>query len=147
MDLQANPRTAQQVAAHEQPIRSVRFIDVPNANQPMVVTGSWDKSIKYWDMRSPSPAATLPTQERVYAMDVREKLLVVGTADRYVDIVNLNEPTKIYKALQSPLKWQTRVISCFTDATGYAMGSIEGRCAIQYVEDKDQKYGSPPSIH
>jgi len=33
--------------------------------------------------------------------------------------------------------WQTRVVSCFKDASGFAVGSIEGRCAIQYVEDKD----------
>ncbi len=33
----------------------------------------------------------------------------------------------------SPLKWQTRVISCFPNSTGFAMGSVEGRVAIQYV--------------
>lgn len=33
----------------------------------------------------------------------------------------------------SPLKWQTRVISCFPSGTGFAMGSVEGRVAIQYV--------------
>ena len=138
LDLQAGGVAAQQVAAHDQAIKCVRFIEAPNSNQPMIVTGSWDKTVKYWDLRSPNPVATLPTQDRVYSLDVREKLLVIGTADRYVDIVNLNEPTKIYKALQSPLKWQTRVVSCFTDASGYAMGSIEGRCAIQYIEEKDQ---------
>jgi len=41
------------------------------------------------------------------------------------------------KTIPSPLKWQTRVVSCFTDASGFAVGSIEGRCAIQYVEEKD----------
>lgn len=37
----------------------------------------------------------------------------------------------------SPLKWQTRTVSCFTDSKGYAIGSIEGRVGIQYVEEKD----------
>jgi mRNA export factor len=134
---------AQQVAQHDQPIRMVRFLEAPQSNAPMVVTGAWDKTVRYWDLRSSTPAATLPTQDRVYAMDVREKLLVVGTADRYINIINLAEPTKIYKTLQSPLKWQTRAVTCFADstgfATGYAIGSIEGRCAIQYVEEKDHK--------
>lgn len=103
----------------------------------MLVTGSWDKTVKYWDMRQQNPAATVNCQERVYAMDVKNKLLVIGTADRYIDIVNLDQPDKFYKTLQSPLKYQTRVISCFTDAMGFAVGSIEGRCAIQYVEEKD----------
>ena len=103
----------------------------------MLVTGSWDKTIKYWDLRSSTPVGSVQCQERVYTMDVRNSLLVVGTADRYINVVNLADPMKFYKTLQSPLKWQTRVVSCFTDSSGFAIGSIEGRCAIQYVEDKD----------
>jgi mRNA export factor len=139
LDLSANGAAAAQVAAHDQPIRCVRFIDTPGSAQQMLVTGSWDKTIKYWDLRQSTPVATVQCQERVYTMDVKDKLLVVGTADRYINIINLSEPTKFYKTIQSPLKWQTRVVSCFTDATGFAVGSIEGRCAIQYVEEKDSK--------
>lgn len=140
IDLGAGSNTSTQVAAHDQPIRSVRFFDHPNANEQMLVTGSWDKTIKFWDLRSSQPVGTVTCQERVYTMDVKGKLLVVGTADRYINVINLSEPTKFYKTLQSPLKWQTRVVSCFTDSMGFAVGSIEGRCAIQYVEDKDSKY-------
>ncbi len=105
----------------------------------MVATGSWDKTVKYWDLRQQQPAATVQVQERVYTMDVKDNLLVVGTADRYINVINLKEPTKLYKTIQSPLKWQTRVVSCFADSAGFAIGSIEGRCAIQYVEDKDSR--------
>lgn len=141
LDLGSGATVAQQVAAHDQPIRCVRFFDAPNTNAQMLVTGSWDKTIKYWDLRQSTAVATVQCQERVYTLDVKNKLLVVGTADRYINVINLNEPTKFYKTLQSPLKWQTRVVSCFTDASGFAVGSIEGRCAIQYVEDKDARYG------
>ena len=115
-----------------------RFIDAPGSASPMLVTGSWDKTVKYWDLRQSSPVATLNCQERVYTLDVRDKLMVIGTADRYINIVNLSEPTKFYKSMQSPLKWQPRTVSCFADSSGFAVGSIEGRCAIQYVEEKDQ---------
>jgi mRNA export factor len=74
--------------------------------------------------------------ERAYAMDTKDSLLVVGTADRHVAIFNLTNPTAIYKSLQSPLKYQTRVVSCFATGNGFAVGSVEGRCAIQYVDDK-----------
>ena len=128
-----------QVAAHDAPIRCCEMISNPgNTSQPLLVTGSWDKSVKYWDLRQQQPIGTLECQERIYTMDSRNKLLVIGTADRYINIVNLDQPTKFYKTIQSPLKWQTRSIGCFTDATGFAVGSIEGRCAIQYVEEKDQ---------
>ncbi|ROT35486.1 Poly(A)+ RNA export protein [Sodiomyces alkalinus F11] len=123
------------IGEHDQPVRTVRFFEA--GGNPMVVSGSWDKTVKYWDMRSPTAVATVQCQERVYTMDVKNDLLVIGTADRYINIINLKNPTTFYKTLQSPLKWQTRVVSCFADASGFAIGSIEGRCAIQYVEDKD----------
>lgn len=135
LDLGSNSTTAQQVAAHDQPIRCVESIQVQGNH--MLVTGGWDKMIKYWDLRQQTPAATLECQDRIYTMSVRDQMLVVGTAERWINVISLNEPQKFYKQIQSPLKWQTRTVSCFTDATGYAVGSIEGRCAIQYVEDKD----------
>ncbi|KAL8746738.1 MAG: hypothetical protein Q9190_001296 [Brigantiaea leucoxantha] len=138
MDLgSGNTTTAQQVAAHDAPVRCARFVDVPNQAGQMLVTGSWDKTIKYWDLRQSTPVASVQCQERVYSMDVVNTLLVVATADRYIDIINLSEPGKFYKTMQSPLKWQTRVVTCFNDGSGFAVGSIEGRCAIQYVEEKD----------
>lgn len=135
IDLPSNSMVPQQVAVHDQPIRCCCFTTIQNA--PILITGSWDRTVKYWDLRQATPVATLQCQERIYTMDVKNKLLVIGTADRYIDIVNLDSPDKFYKTIQSPLKFQTRVVSCFTDATGFAVGSIEGRCAIQYVEEKD----------
>ena len=129
--------TPQQVAAHDAPIKCARFVEVPNAAGPVLMTGSWDKTVRYWDLRAQQAVATLQCQDRVYSVDSKRALLVVATADRYINIVNLAEPQKIFKTLQSPLKWQTRVVSCFTDAQGYGIGSIEGRCAMQYVDDKD----------
>lgn len=139
LDLNNPTGPSQQVAVHDAPIRCVRFVDVPNQQSQFLVTGSWDKTVKYWDLRSDKPVASLQCQERIYSMDTKDKLLVIGTADRYINIVNLDKPTEFYKTLQSPLKWQTRVVSCFADATGIAVGSIEGRCAIQYVEDKNKE--------
>ncbi|KAL0639630.1 RNA export factor gle2 [Maublancomyces gigas] len=132
-DLQSG--TSTQVAVHDQPIRAVRFIQPPNAAE-MLVTGSWDKTLKYWDLRQQAPAAVLQLQERVYTLDVAQSLMVVGLAEKQIEIVNLANPTAVFKTIPSPLKWQTRVVSCFPDASGFAVGSIEGRCAIQYVDDK-----------
>jgi len=105
----------------------------------MIVSGSWDKTVKYWDMRQQTAVGTVACQDRVYTMDVKNNLCIVGTADRYINVINLEQPTKFYKTIQSPLKWQTRVVTCFADGAGFAIGSIEGRCAMQYVEEKDAK--------
>ena len=128
-----------QVAIHDAPIRCCQVVEVPGSQGPILVTGSWDKKVKYWDLRQSTPVATIDCQDRVYAMDSRNKLLVVGTADRYLNIIDLSQPQKFYKTVQSPLKWQTRCVSTFIDATGFAIGSTEGRCAIHYVEDKEQQ--------
>lgn len=128
---------AQQVAAADEPIKSVRFCTPPGSSE-MLITGSWDKKIRYWDLRTPNPVATVQLPERVYSMDVSQGLLVVGCAERHIQIFNLTNPTTVYKTAQSPLKWQTRIVKCFPDATGYVVGSVEGRCAIQHVEDKQQ---------
>ena len=39
----------QQVAAHDMPIKSVKFINV-NGTEALA-TASWDKTLKYWDLR------------------------------------------------------------------------------------------------
>ncbi|KIY72387.1 Poly(A)+ RNA export protein [Cylindrobasidium torrendii FP15055 ss-10] len=126
-----------QVAQHDAPIKSVKWVDAPGMG--ILATGSWDKTIKYWDLRAPAPIASVTLPERCYTFDVQYPLMVVGTAERHIQIFNLTNPTTPYKTIQSPLKWQTRVASCFTASPnqGFAVGSIEGRVAIQYVEDKD----------
>ncbi|KAK5171214.1 RNA export factor gle2 [Saxophila tyrrhenica] len=137
LDIASGSTQPQQVAAHDQPVRCVESITVNGS--PMLITGGWDKMVKYWDLRQQQPAASIECKERIYSMDVRgNEMLVVGTAERWIQVIDLKNPGTFYKAIQSPLKFQTRVVSTFTDGTGYAVGSIEGRCAIQYVDDKDQ---------
>ncbi|CAO3590431.1 unnamed protein product [Absidia cylindrospora] len=124
-----------QIAAHDEAIKSMTFLD---QGQQILATGSWDKTVKYWDLRSPQPIGTVALPERVYCMDSRQQLMVVGTADRHVVLFDLNNPTTIFKQTVSPLKWQTRTVSCFIDGSGYAIGSIEGRVGIQHLNEKDQ---------
>jgi mRNA export factor len=93
--------------------------------------------MKYWDMRQPTAVATIQCQDKVYAMDVKDRLLVVATADSIISEVDLDQPDKFRKSISSPLKHQIRAISIFKDANGYTVGGIEGRCAFQYSYTKD----------
>ncbi|OBZ72465.1 Poly(A)+ RNA export protein [Grifola frondosa] len=125
----------QQVAQHDAPIRVVKWIESPQGN--VLVSGSWDKTLKYWDLRTPNAVATVQLPERCYALDVQYPLMVVGTAERHIQVFSLTNPTTAFKSIQSPLKRQTRAISCFHTGGRYAIGSIEGRIAIQYIDEKD----------
>ncbi|CUS13173.1 unnamed protein product [Tuber aestivum] len=126
-----------QVAAHDDPIRSVRWFTLPGANAQMVITGSWDKTIKYWDLRQQRPAGSVELLERVYTMDVSRDLLAVGTAERHIQVINLKNPGTVFQSRISPLKWQTRVVTCFPDASGVAIGGIEGKCGFVYLDAKN----------
>jgi len=147
---------------HDAPIKTIFFID----ELQMLCTGSWDGSLRYWDLRQSTPAAVVQMPERVYCMDVLFPLAVVATAERKVLIYNLNNPKVEYKVsspslpppcksslnhslfptqkLDSPLKYQSRSLACFPDKKGFALGSIEGRVAIHHVENADASYSCPP---
>jgi mRNA export factor len=109
----------------------------------MIVTGSWDKTVKYWDLRQQTAVASVECQERVYSMDTKGDLLVIGTADRHINVIKLDNPTVFHQSIRSPLSHQTRVVSCFTTANGFAIGSIEGRCAFRFISQKDTRYLPP----
>lgn len=81
-----NSGQSSQVAAHDAPIKSLRWIDL---NGGILATGSWDKTIKYWDLRSPTPIATAPLAERCYAMDTWQNYLVCATAERKIQVFDL----------------------------------------------------------
>ena len=116
-----------QVAQHEQPVSAVRAIPEMGA----LLTASWDKSVKLWDVRSnpARPQGTVPLPDKCYAMDVQPPLAVFACADRGVVWYDLtmNAPQNHV----SPLKFQTRSVCCFADKSGYAISSIEGRLAVQ----------------
>ncbi|KAF9139553.1 Poly(A)+ RNA export protein [Linnemannia elongata] len=126
---------ATQFAKHDAPIKSLRWIDGAN----IVATGSWDKTIKYWDLRGPSPVSSVALNDRLYSMDAHGPLLVAATADRNISMFDMSNPTVPFRTMDSPLKLQTRVVSCFTTGGGFAVGSIEGRVAIQYTDIKDNQ--------
>ncbi|CAG8449358.1 3487_t:CDS:2 [Ambispora gerdemannii] len=128
---------AMQVAQHDAPIKCIKWVD--SGATSVLATGSWDKTLKYWDLRTPQPVLNVSLPERCYAMDLIFPLMVAATAERHVMIYDMRNPGTVFKQSQSPLKWQTRTVACFIAANGYAIGSIEGRVGIQYLDEKDNQ--------
>lgn len=65
-------------------------------------------------------------------MDTSGRLLVVAGAERKIQVYDIQQPDRQQGAtIDSPLKFQTRSLACFPSQDGYAMGSVEGRVAIQ----------------
>jgi mRNA export factor len=126
----------------------VRFVDIPSAaGAPVIASGSWDKTVRYWDVRNTSqPLGQLPCGERVYAMDDGgTRTLVVATASMTSHVVDLaTNPTAVLRDERSALKHQFRSVSVTPDGKVWASGSIEGRVSINAVDPKLGKYVFPP---
>ena len=128
---QAPPNgVAQQIGVHQAPVKAVGFL--PKSR--IVVSGGWDRKLNFWDTRASTPVASLDMPERVYDLDVRDNLMVVATANRQIICYDVSGTPQEHSRKESPLKFQSRSISCFPDSTGFAVGSIEGRVGIHYIQ-------------
>ena len=136
-----NSHLFSKVAAHEAPVKTCNWIKAPNYT--CLMTGSWDKTLKFWDLRQQSPILTLNLPERCYTADVEYPVAVVSTAARHLLVYQLENSPQEYKRIDSPLKYQHRCVSIFKDKkgmpSGFALGSIEGRVAIQYINPTNPK--------
>ncbi|CAI5442084.1 unnamed protein product [Caenorhabditis angaria] len=106
-----------------------------------VVTGGWDSAVKIWDTRSYGNGAASQTSvsSSVYAMDVHNNQILVGTKQRKIylfDIRNLQEPLQVR---ESPLKYQTRCVQFFPNGEAFVVSSIEGRVAVEYVDQSNDQ--------
>ncbi|TTC29621.1 Mitotic checkpoint protein BUB3 [Bagarius yarrelli] len=118
------------VGAHEAPIRCVEYC--PEVN--VMVTGSWDMSVRLWDPRTPCNAGTFTQPEKVYTLSVAGDRLIVGTAGRRVLVWDLRNMGYVQQRRESSLKYQTRCIRAFPNKQGYVLSSIEGRVAVEYLD-------------
>ncbi|XP_049850727.1 mRNA export factor-like isoform X2 [Schistocerca gregaria] len=131
--------TFTQVAKHDEPINICRVVMTSRGS--LVCTGSWDRTLKYWDTRQQQPIVTCQLKDRPYCADFLNNLAVVCTVGNTAQVYNLNDPLQVFKSVQSSLRYQVRCISCFPDSTGFAMGSIEGRVALHYIDGSTDAQG------
>lgn len=130
------PQT-QQIAEHSAPIKCIAHVP----QLPCIVTGSWDQTVKFWDMRQSSPAHQFQLPHKITAMDCRYPYLCVATSNKEVYVYNLAGGIRPLKPggapIQSQIKaFQTRCLSMFPDCSGFAIGNIEGRVAIHYIDHR-----------
>lgn len=117
---------------HDLGCKEVAF--VPKLN--ILISGGWDGKVNIWDLRSNNPVMTYRYNQKVYSMTSNGPLLVVALSDRLISYFNLAKLQQQFApeaTFESHLKFQTRKVTCFIEGDGYAIGSIEGRVAIKYI--------------
>lgn len=118
------------VGQHEEAVKCLEM----NSEMNLIMSGSWDGSVKFWDARSPNLVNTLPQLNKVYTMSQCGDKLIVGTDQRKVMIWDLRNTGVVQQKRESSLKYQTRCIKAFPNHQGYVLGSIEGRVAVEYMD-------------
>lgn len=117
-------------AAHQAAVRCI----VHQESSNVVVSGSWDCSIKVWDVRMVNPVQTYRHPDKIYAMSTAGDKLIVGTAGRHVLVWDMKNMGSVLQSRESSLKYQTRCIRAFPDNSGYVLSSIEGRVAVEFLD-------------
>nr|AAD13398.1 mitotic checkpoint control protein Bub3 [Drosophila melanogaster]AAD44035.1 mitotic checkpoint control protein [Drosophila melanogaster] len=120
------------IGAHEEPIRCVEHAEYVNG----ILTGSWDNTVKLWDMREKRCVGTFEQNNgKVYSMSVIDEKIVVATSDRKVLIWDLRKDGQLHHeagVLAQVPRPAAFVYSPTKKAT--VMSSIEGRVAVEYLD-------------
>ncbi|EPZ32913.1 budding uninhibited by benzimidazoles 3 [Rozella allomycis CSF55] len=126
------------VATHHEPIKSIEY----NELHKLLVAGSWDRTVSLNDQRTKSDTTFVNVSERVYSLDTIDNILVVASANRFVDIFDLRNCQTPMQRRESSLKHQTRCIKLFPNSEGYVISSIEGRVGVEFIDESsmNKKY-------
>mmetsp|Transcript_6495 Transcript_6495/g.14106 ORF Transcript_6495/g.14106 Transcript_6495/m.14106 type:complete len:377 (+) Transcript_6495:33-1163(+) len=133
------------------------------SNPNLIASAGWDGKFYLWDVRSSGGKAvsTLELPGKAFSMDASRDgtKVVVATSGRRMCFFDIrknalenaaddddgedkeNSIAKLLVDRESSLKFQTRCVKFFPDGVGMAVGSIEGRVAIEYLDDIDIQSG------
>jgi WD40 repeat protein len=124
-----------EIGSHDNSIRVVKVEKDSN----VIVTGGWDNAVHVWDPRSGNnPVISENVNGKVFAMDVRANTLVVGNSNREILIYDFANNMAPVSCFESPMKFQTRTMAIFGDESGVAIGSVEGRVAMEYFNELER---------
>jgi len=124
-----------QLGSHSKTIKCVEYCE----STGQIISGGWDAQLKLWDPRAQDPlAGSCELKGSIYSMSVSASRVVVATKGRHVQIYDIRKMSEPEQDRLSSLQHQLRVVSCFPDGTGYAVGSCEGRIAIEYFDPSEE---------
>eukprot|EP00419_Tripos_fusus_P001140 CAMPEP_0172688146 /NCGR_PEP_ID=MMETSP1074-20121228/22219_1 /TAXON_ID=2916 /ORGANISM="Ceratium fusus, Strain PA161109" /LENGTH=271 /DNA_ID=CAMNT_0013507743 /DNA_START=67 /DNA_END=883 /DNA_ORIENTATION=- len=123
------------IGQHDEAIRCVEY---HNPSQ-QVFTASWDRTLRGWDPRRQpaTPSAAIRVGAKPFAMDVSSDKVLIGGSDRHIHIFDVRRLNSPLERRDASLRHQIRVVKVGIDQRSYASGSVEGRCAIEYIDPEE----------
>ena len=111
-------------------------------DENLIVSAGWNSQLHLWDVRcsnSNISVASLDLPGKAFAMDVdqsRNRIVVATSAGRRLVFVDYKHgKMQVVLDRESSLKYQTRSVRFFPNGQGIALGSIEGRVAVEYLPE------------
>ena len=68
----------QQIGVHDSGVKSVGFL----SRSQIIVSGGWDKRLKFWDARQQNPVCQLDLPGKCVDIDVNDNMMVVATTEK-----------------------------------------------------------------
>ncbi|KAL0222400.1 hypothetical protein RCL1_002254 [Eukaryota sp. TZLM3-RCL] len=125
--------------SHQAPVSRVRA--VPAVQQ--YVTGGWDHTLNYWDLRSQNPTQSVKLPERIYCMDVADEILLVGCAGRQFVAYDVRNPQTPALHRPATLQYQIRDTAVCPDKSFFVETGVEGRSSLNYFKLPSQQQTDP----
>ena len=119
---------------HESSINCLEYAK----NYNILISGSWDKHIKYWDVRvksnkNKSLYGSIKCDAKICAMSQLGNTLIVGLSNQHIQHYDLRKPTKYIISTTTRMKKQLRDIDIFPNEKGFVVTSIGGRGFVKYL--------------
>ncbi len=121
---------------HDDAIKSV----VAYNPKGLVITGSWDKTVKGWTINAPNFAFSTTVSDKVYAMAAAEHFLAVGTADKNISVFDVRKMAQPFFIRPSGFACHIRSLAWLHTNEGYAAASSEGRVAVEFVTSSKKAF-------
>jgi cell cycle arrest protein BUB3 len=125
------------IGEHDEAVRCLAYAQ----ELEILYSGSWDKTLKAWDVRQPSSSTLIQTHilpEKVFTMDVQQHHLIVGLSKRLIYIYDTRQMKEPMQKRESSLKYMTRCIRGFPSGEGFAIACTEGRVAVELIDPSDE---------
>ena len=121
------------IGRHSEPVKDVFWM----ANMGVLCSVSFDKMIRFWDVRQSGHIGEIRLKEKPICSDFYGTKLALGLTDQKVTVIDITEPQNMKGEVQidyvdSPLGKRSplNTIKFFADGSGIGMGTVEGRCNI-----------------
>jgi len=120
-------------SAWEQPVSCVEFHAGTNA----AFCGSWDSTVKTFDVRMHKEQHSAKCESKIYCMDLQNDKVIVGMNNKNVAVFDVRKMSEPEFVRPSGLRYMLRSVKLFPNAKGFTASSVEGRVAWEYFDHSD----------